>query len=247
MGHLYQGSCDYHNLTKFNKGNECLFLIFFLPFFMIQHYISLSEKLIVLNMIKMAACGELQDPSMLTSASACPQTLDSQTCNIWCPAKSTPKYLHSPNKNGTIYEEEEDFNFPPLKKDDNKSQLGGLCEIEALPPNFPKNDSVICGALNLSRQASRDHSKAGPGMLGQPSKKAGMEELVPKWQKESHEMKKQLHKRSSPLTPPIGHIGSGAAMVTRTSALQRVKSKGMPIAGANEKVWHPPASVKVGH
>lgn len=191
-------------------------------------------------MIKMVASGELQDPS--TFSSSRPQTSESQVRYIWYPAKSQPKKA---NKNQVINEQEE-LRFPSLMKKDDRSQVeGGLCEMEKLPQNFPKNDSIIRTALNLSRQASRDRSRAGPGMLGHASKEIGMEQLVKRWQGESAEVKKHPHRRSASLNIPTssGHIRSTLA---RSSALQRVKSLTTPTGGrVNDKVQLPPPPVKV--
>lgn len=197
--------------------------------------LSLPEKAIVLNMIKMAACGELQDPSVFPSAH--PQMSESQTRYVWYPEKSKPKKFQMSNKNGTIYEEEEEeeFSFPSLKRDDKS-------DLETLPPNFPKNDNIIRSALDLSRQASRDRSRAGPGMLGQPNKEAEKMEQSRKWQ---DQMTKNPHRRSASLnTPsPSGHV---RFVVPRSSALQRVKSMTVPpTGGANENVQHPQPPVKV--
>jgi len=195
-------------------------------------------------MIKMVACGEIQVQGSAGSTPR-PFTSDSQN-NTWVPGKSHNK-AHS--KNPTIYEDEE-FNFPSLKKKDKEGkEMGGMCEIEEKLPNFPKSDNIIRTAMTLSRQSSRagQSSSNGPhGVFGKRQNDGGMEQLMKKWRKEVEfrEEKAHTHRRSSSLnsTP----LASGH--VARSSALQRARSLTDPApssGGVNGRVQQPPPPVKV--
>ena len=192
----------------------------------------------------MVACGEIQcQPS--NAGSPRPQTSDSQLQYTWYPEKSQMKKPSMANKKQVIYEDDEEFSFPPLQKkknNKNEKEMGGMCEIEEKLPNFPKSDNIIRTAMNLSRQASRGGRSTGPQSIFGQTKEGGMEQLMSKWRKEvkSREEKVRAHRRSASLNTPML---SGQA---RSSALQRVKSLTVPSGGgANERVQQPPPPVKV--
>ena len=217
----------------------------YLPSFS-SSFFYISEKEVVLNMIKMVACGEIQVQGSAASSPR-PYTSDSQN-NVWVPGKSQNKAHVMAPKNPTIYEDEE-FNFPSLeKKDKGDKQMGGMCEIEEKIPNFPESDNIIRTALTLSRQSSRrgQHSSGPHGVFGKRQNEGGMEILMKKWREEveSREDKVHTHRRSSshnstPLT---------SSHAAKSSALQRVRSLTVPTptsGGAKRKVQQPPPPVKV--
>lgn len=111
-----------------------------------------TEKTIVLNMIKMAACGEL--PLLATR----PQTSDSQFRYVWAPEKSQLKNSNTTHDRG----EDGDFNFPYQRRQW-EEKVGGLSDPpeDDAPFKLPANDTIINTAHRLSRLASRNSSRAG--------------------------------------------------------------------------------------
>lgn len=99
-------------------------------------------------MIKMAACGELNQVSTR------PHTSDSQSRYVWAPDKNHKNTKKKPYWNG---EEEAEFNFPYRNQD---CDMGGLNDMEEeVSFKLPANDTIVKTARQLSRLASRNSSR----------------------------------------------------------------------------------------
>ena len=125
-------------------------------------------------MIKMAACGELQE------LSSRPHTSDSHVRYIWAPKRSQltkhpPRYSQSAEGRGNegYYQGYEEA-------------YGGLSEgIEDAPFKLPDNDTIIRTAHQLSRLASRNGTRSASGIEGvngsnRPSKEKAQDDHVNK-------------------------------------------------------------------
>ena len=177
----------------------------------------LSEKSIVLNMIKMAACGEFQE---LTSR---PNTASTQARYVWAPKKS---HTHK-NKKANIYSDiPQDKNPPsyPLNQGGyyEDKQPGGLTgePIEDAPFKLPENDTIIRTAHQLSRLASRNSSRAAgaTGLTGL-EKEGDINKLLA--QKLSEKKQNSKRQRSATLPLPTKQ-GKG---VWQKDGVQRSRSR----------------------
>lgn len=121
-----------------------------------------TEKSIVLNMIKMAACGELQDSSLFDKR---PHTSDSQVRYVWAPENSQQQQNSANNGynyyNNSDNSNNEDINFP-YQSHAWEEKVGGLADPanETAPFKLPENDTIVRTAHQLSRLASRNSSRA---------------------------------------------------------------------------------------
>lgn len=111
-------------------------------------------------MIKMVACGELQDTHTR------PQTSDSQFRYVWAPKHSQINRKNTnPNQNSNNYyyhtnnDSSEEFVFPSQYKNMEEGYGGLSGMVDDAPFKLPENDTIIRTAHQLSRLASRNSSR----------------------------------------------------------------------------------------
>lgn len=181
-------------------------------------------------MIKMAACGELQDSILLPTR---PQTADSQIRYVWAPGNSLQKKSNpSHNNQGATSD-------APYESRKQEEQYGGLHEsMGDAPFKLPENDTIVRTAHQLSRLASRNSSR-GPaeGMKGLNlfSKERGgaggdngNKMLAQKLKEHAQGVRRQ---RSASLTLP-----DPAKLIRDQSvSVKRKRSKSMQLSGGSRK------------
>lgn len=207
------------------------------------------EKAIVLNMIKMAACGELQDTSLIHTR---PYTTDSQIRYVWAPELSQP----SKNPHGHAHNEDSaKFDFPYQKREW-EEKVGGLSDSagdEAAPFKLPENDTIVKTAHQLSRLASRNSSRAVimdgmKGLANFPRIKGQDDQIDKMLAQKLNEYsmtgdRKQERQRSSSLNLPTpnGQVrGQALAAVKRARSKSLQGGSGIQVCGKQSRL--PPIS-----
>ena len=114
------------------------------------------EKSIVLNMIRMAATGELEGAG---HGAHDPKASDQDFRYVWAPGNSQAQY----SNHYSYLQSDDDFDFE-AQQDSNKANLFGAGLQDPEPQNapfkFPEHDTVIKTARQLSNLASRQSSRA---------------------------------------------------------------------------------------
>jgi hypothetical protein len=192
------------------------------------HFNSFSEKSVVLNMIKMAACGEFGDfPTR-------PQTSDSQFCYVWAPKNSQSE--RGVNHHAPQDGESAAYNYPYHQSRHLEEKVGGLSgPPDDSPFKLPENDTIIQTAHRLSRLASRNSTRTGmeggrKGLDRQPDD--DIDKLLAQ-QVSQHSMKSK-RQRSASLHLPSPNGGQ------RVKTVRRARSRSV---GRQDNL--PPIPVKV--
>ena len=189
-----------------------------------------------MNMIKMAAFGELGDfPTR-------PQTADSRFRYVWAPRQSQSKGHVNPR--APQGRETEEYSYPYQSKH-LEEKIGGLSDpVDDAPFKLPENDTIIRTAHQLSRLASRNGARAGMegGML--PTDKAkGQTDDINKLlaQKMSQHSVKNKRQRSASLNLPTpNRQGKGQHF----QSVKRARSRSVQSAGSKQD-FLPPIPTKV--
>lgn len=190
-----------------------------------------------MNMIKMAACGELGDfPTR-------PQTADSKFRYVWAPQQSQGEGPANPH--ASKERESEEYSYPYRSKHF-EEKIGGLADpAEDAPFKLPENDTIIRTAHQLSRLASRNGARAGmEGGLPLKDKAKGQNDDINKLlaQKMSQYSVKNKRQRSASLHHLPAPNGQGKGQHFQT--VKRARSRSVQSAGGRQD-FLPPIPTKV--
>jgi hypothetical protein len=201
-------------------------------------YYIIIEKSIVLNMIRMAATGELEGAGHGVHESK-PSEQDFRY--IWAPGNSQAQY----SDHYSYLQSDDDFDFD-AQHDSNKASLFGAGLQDPEPQNapfkFPEHDTVIKTARQLSNLASRQSSRAERHLqeMGLPQRSAYSAEprLVTPGGRQ--------HSRSASFTGN-GPTLTGNFKSKSHQARARSRSANAPNIGgrANDERQYPPPPVRV--
>ena len=197
------------------------------------HIHAIIEKSIVLNMIRMAATGELEGANVHD-----PKASEQDFRYVWAPGNSQAQY----SDHYSYLQSDDEFEFETQQDSNRANQFGaGLQDPE--PPNapfkFPEHDTVIKTARQLSNLASRQSSRAERHLqeiseMGMPHRSTYSEPRAT--------LGGRQHSRSASFT------GNGPALTGNfksKSHRTRSRSANAPIGHRDNVDQYPPPPVRV--
>lgn len=199
----------------------------------------LLEKGIVLNMIRMAATGQLDSKAAVTR----PQTRESQYRYVWTPATSQTKKKTPMRKSR---EEWDDTGWMGKGYNHSATEEAGNLKSDA-PFQFPVNDTVVKRARQLSNQASRQTLRA------EKTRSLDLSTFVPRIGsanaervKHSRIQSQRSHSKSASLSGPMPTGIANPATLKPRSVRPRTRSATLtPISRSLKSDTYPPPPVRI--
>ena len=201
----------------------------------------LLEKGIVLNMIRMAATGELDSKVAVTR----PQTQESQYHYVWTPAFSQTR--KTPMRKSRDELDDTGWMGKGYNYCNSATERAGNFRSDA-PYQFPENDSVIKTARQLSNPASRQTSRA------QKTRSLDLSSFGPRTDaanadrdKHSRLHSRRSHSKSASLSGPMPTGIANPAALKPRSVRSRTRSATLtPISRSlKSSDTHPPPAVRI--